>query len=129
MKNCVEFGLRGWCIVFLKQRGGLKQVDMGKNEIKNTLGDKMLKGAQRRMIVLKTQDSRVFEEAYFVMRTDTSASGEDMVSEANRIIENCLDKRRSGAGRARAKVIAPICAFIGGTLFGGGLTLLVTMIA
>jgi len=89
----------------------------------------MLKGAQKRMIVLKTQDSRVFEEAYFVMRTDTAASGEDMVSEANRIIDSCLDKRRSRSSRGNRAVLAPVCAFIGGTVLGGGLTLLVTMIA
>ena len=89
----------------------------------------MLKGAQRRMIVLKTQDSRVFEEAYFVMRTDTSASGEDMVSEANRIIESCFDKRRGRASKLNATLLAPICAFIGGTVLGVVLTLLVTMIA
>ena len=55
----------------------------------------MLKGAQKRMIVVKTADSRLFEEAYFVMRADTSPSGEDMVYEANKIIENCGGKRRA----------------------------------
>jgi hypothetical protein len=28
----------------------------------------MLKGAEKRMIVVRTRDSRMFEEAYFVVR-------------------------------------------------------------
>ena len=45
------------------------------------------------MIVVRTRDSRVFEEAYFVMRRDPSPPSineEDMLWEANRILENAL---------------------------------------
>ena len=37
----------------------------------------MLKGAQKKMIVVRTKDSRLFEEAYFVMRKDTPESSRD----------------------------------------------------
>ena len=53
----------------------------------------MLRGSQKRMIVVRTRDSRLFEEAYFVMRKDTEASDPhrpDMLWEANRIIESTL---------------------------------------
>lgn len=50
----------------------------------------MLKGAEKRMIVIRTRESRVFEEAYFVLRRDAPrVEGEaDMLREANRILEN-----------------------------------------
>lgn len=89
----------------------------------------MLKGAQKRMVVVKTQDSRIFEEAYFVMRTDTPASDTDMVGEANRIIEACCEKRRERVKRMNTAVLVPIFTFVGGSLVGSGITLLVTLIA
>ncbi len=88
----------------------------------------MLKGAQKRMIVVKTANSRVFEEAYFVMRTDTAPSDRDMVGEANRIIESCANTRRESKRRSFGKGFAVIGAFISGSVFGGGLVLLVMMI-
>ena len=89
----------------------------------------MLKGAQKRMVVVKTQDSRIFEEAYFVMRTDTPASDVDMVGEANRIIETCCEKRRERVKKINLSVLAPIFAFVCGSILGCGITLLVTLIA
>lgn len=53
----------------------------------------MLRGAQKQMIVIRTHDSRPFEEAYFVVRkprTGRPACKEDMLWEANRIIERSL---------------------------------------
>ena len=53
----------------------------------------MLKGAQKRMIVIRTRNSPLFEEAYFVMRRDlpdAADGGTDMLQEANRIIEHSL---------------------------------------
>ena len=53
----------------------------------------MLRGARKNMIVVRTRDSRVFEEAYFVMRRDPSPSSineADMLWEANRILESAL---------------------------------------
>lgn len=65
----------------------------------------MLRGSQKRMIVVRTRDSRVFEEAYFVMRrgadrgrtagADTDEL--DMLWEANRILENSLAKAKGSA--------------------------------
>ena len=88
----------------------------------------MLKGAQKKMIVVKTQDSKVFEEAYFVMRTDTAASGEDMVSEANRIIEKCCEKRRDKRRRIDASVLVPVCAFMLGSIIGAAIAVLFVII-
>ena len=47
----------------------------------------MLKGCQREMIVLQTQDSVLFESAYFVLRKERKpAPKADLLAEANRII-------------------------------------------
>lgn len=89
----------------------------------------MIKGAQKRMVVVKTADSRLFEEAYFVMRADASPSGEDMVCEANKIIENCGGKGRERTVRMPIAILLPICTFIGGSVLGSGAVLLLTMIA
>jgi hypothetical protein len=51
----------------------------------------MLKGSQKSMIVVRTKDSRMFEEAYFVIRREAdkrAADPTDMLWEANRLIEN-----------------------------------------
>ena len=89
----------------------------------------MIKGAQKRMIVVKTADSRVFEEAYFVMRSDMTASGEDMVSEANKIIESCNGKRHERWGHMSVSILIPICTFVGGSIFGGFVTLLLMLVS
>lgn len=56
----------------------------------------MLRGAQKQMIVVRTHDSRVFEEAYFVVRgqkrgdTAPMPDKEDMLTEAGRILARSL---------------------------------------
>ena len=50
----------------------------------------MIKGAQKRMIVIRTKNSRYFDEAYFVLRGEVRSdadNGADMIREANRILE------------------------------------------
>lgn len=84
----------------------------------------MIRGAQKKMIVVRTHDSRMFEEAYFVMRRDTDEKihGEDMLWEANRIIEGSL----AGSGKERryreliGRRIKRAGWFLLGVLCGGG---------
>ena len=56
-----------------------------------------MRGYQRRVIFMKNTGSALFEEAYFVMRSDEMAEGRsesDMVSEAGRIIEENFGKSK-----------------------------------
>ena len=56
----------------------------------------MLRGAEKRMIVVRTRDSRMFEEAYFVVRPEADRGGRDepdMLWEANRILEYSKNNR------------------------------------
>ena len=88
----------------------------------------MIKGAQKRMIVVKTGDSAVFEEVYFVMRRESSAERLDMLSEANRIIENCgCSKKRAPRGRAKSLFLS-IGIFFCGTVVGGAAAVLISVL-
>ena len=75
----------------------------------------MVKGAQKQMIVVKTTDSRYFDEAYFVLRREVKRGrgvGRDMLSEANKILEEC------GAARGKGRCVPRVLLFFGGLLCG-----------
>ena len=61
----------------------------------------MVKGTNRRVIVVKSPDPQVFEEAIFVLREDYARerSAEQVVEEARRAAGEYLQK--NGAGRKR----------------------------
>ncbi len=64
-----------------------------------------LKGCQRKIICMRSADSHLFDEAFFVLRDDAKETGEgDMLAEANRILdENLLRtvRRRAPAAPGR----------------------------
>lgn len=88
----------------------------------------MIKGAQKRMIVVKTADSEIFEEAYFVLRKSNTGEGEDMVREANRIIEESGTRRKKSTSGRLLPVISVSCFLCGG-LLGGLITGLIIFFA
>lgn len=58
----------------------------------------MIKGARKQMIVLRTGDSKYFDEAYFVLRKNVPphATGrDDILNEANRILSETTAKPRT----------------------------------
>ncbi len=78
----------------------------------------MIKGSQKQMIVVRTGDSRYFDEAYFVLRREVKAgvgSRSDMLYEANRILRESIPERKP-----RRSLRALLC-FIGGVLLGSGI--------
>ena len=62
-----------------------------------------MRGYQKRVIYLKNTGSPLFEEAYFVIKSDgegrSSKSSTTLVQEANKIIEENFGKRRGKAAR------------------------------
>lgn len=68
----------------------------------------MLKGAQKQMIVVRTGDSKYFDEAYFVLRRGVESGRghrSDLLSEANRILGECENaKRGRGCRRGRGRL-------------------------
>ncbi len=84
----------------------------------------MIKGAQKRMVIVKTTDSDLFEEAHFVMRREESGSKSDILTEANRIIEACGGRRKRREGIFRKHKVACGILFLSGGAAGAFLTLL-----
>ena len=85
-----------------------------------------LKGYQRRLVMLKTHDSTLYESACFIMKGDAEArapSKGEMLGEAMRILEanSMVKKPRVFAWRHLA------FAFLGGLLLGA-LTVAMTML-
>lgn len=53
----------------------------------------MVKGTQKQMVVIRTSDSRYYEQAYLVLRDGHAPTGEaeaTMMAEANRILDECM---------------------------------------
>ena len=89
----------------------------------------MLRGAEKRMIVVRTHDSRMFEEAYFVVRPEADRGGRDepdMLWEANRILESSMAGCRGESRGTHASLIPRhgvwrrAVWFLAGLLSGGG---------
>ena len=58
----------------------------------------MLKGCQRKVIVIKNPGSELFEEAYFIVKPlDKAKKESDFLAEANRIISSRTASCRSSA--------------------------------
>ena len=76
-----------------------------------------IKGIQKRMIVLKTTESRYFDEAYFLIRREAEPLGilqSDMLIEANRILRGCLsdvpeEPKKGGTDRVWAFLVGAVC--------------------
>ena len=88
----------------------------------------MIRGAQKKMIVVKTGDSALFEEAYFMVRAGVERAESDMVLEANRIIEECAPRRTRRKRGDFFLLILPLLCFIAGSLIGGGIALAAVMV-
>ena len=56
----------------------------------------MIKGARKQMIVVRTGNSRYFDEAYFVLKENTQKDkrkSKDILSEANRILSEMTPEK------------------------------------
>ncbi len=87
----------------------------------------MIRGAQKKMIVIKTSDSAVFEEVYFVLRRERPAVEADMVREANRIIESSGEKKSSVRKNDVKSLVFCVACFACGIATGGGVAALVLL--
>ena len=69
----------------------------------------MVRGCQRRVVFLKNTDSSVFSEAYFILTDNDNTRGmsdEDMIREANRIIDESVGIReREPIGKTLVKIL------------------------
>ncbi len=76
----------------------------------------MVKGVARRVIVVKSPDRRLFEQAIFIMREDAfGAEGvtpEQILAEAQRVADGYI-RRNTGPGRWLRRIPAPVYAAVG----------------
>lgn len=87
----------------------------------------MIKGARKEMIVVRTANSRYFDEAYFVLREDTqkkSQNSTDILNEANRILAEIAPE----PSRKTKKRNRPWISFAIGGFCGAVLSLIVTLL-
>ncbi len=78
----------------------------------------LLKGSQKKIVRLQSAGSRLFDEAFFVLRDDASppATG-DMLAEANRILEeSMLPRRRARRPRSFFSFLVHTACFLAGAL-------------
>ena len=78
----------------------------------------MIKGSQKQMIVLRTADSRYFDEAYFVLRKELprqEGTNGEMLLEADRILREGTGDSHASPQRLRHR----LAFFCVGFLLGG----------
>lgn len=81
----------------------------------------MLKGAQKRMYVVKMGQDSPFEEAYFVLKRECDAvPGQDMISEAARIIKQSAGQEGVQSPSGKRKWQSALI-FACGLVTGGGI--------
>ena len=77
----------------------------------------MLRGYQRRLVMIRTGGSKIFESAFFILRSGSvSLPKDEMVDEAKRLVEEC------NLPRKRAKKLSfkhILFSFLLGLLLGG----------
>lgn len=88
----------------------------------------MLKGAQKKMYVVKMEEDSLFEEAYFVLKRErVDAQGKDMVSEATRIIRQSTGQQSAPAPQKKLPW-QTIAGFAVGFLTGGGIAVAICLV-
>ena len=79
----------------------------------------MVKGVARRVILVRSPDPRLFEQAIFIVReqaADTGVSPDDILAEAQRAANGYI-RRHRGMGRL-GRLPAPFLVALGGGLTG-----------
>ena len=85
-----------------------------------------MRGSEKKIIYVKDTGSKIFEEAYFVMRRDVpqpDTDATDMLWEANRIIENTLPRVEPETVAVQHRIpqwVGRWLWFTLGSLFGSG---------
>lgn len=93
-----------------------------------------MKGIQRKMIVVRTESSQLFEEAHFLLKRGAESgmgTEGDILGEANRIIEESMYpyiKRKTQKSPAKFSFLRCLLLFGAGLLAGGGIIALILLL-
>ena len=76
----------------------------------------MVKGTSRRVIVVKSPDPKVFEEAIFVLREDfiRHRNAEQVLDEARRAASDYLKKCSNGKKKSRQRILPTVIVGLSG---------------
>ena len=72
----------------------------------------MIKGANRRIVIMKNTGSEFFEEAFFLVKENKLKNKNESVIEAKKIIE------RLEEGQSKKSFFTPLRLFVSGCLMG-----------
>ena len=82
----------------------------------------MLKGINKRMVVLRMDGNSIYDSALFILKNEPKAKCEadkDMLAEANRIVfEAETNKRKKPRGRRALRVLLSVALFLVGAASG-----------
>ena len=85
-------------------------------------GVNMVKGISRRVVVIKSPDPKIFEEAIFIVREDYLNSGgmspEELIKEAQRVANSYVKSQGSEKKSFFARLPAPVFAAAGAAATG-----------
>ena len=85
-------------------------------------GGLVVKGVSKRVIVVKSPDPKIFEQAIFIIREDfagqAGVSDKDVLREARRAADNYLRGGRRFTGRVMGPIRAPLYAAAGAAATG-----------
>ena len=85
-------------------------------------GRKVVKGTSKRIVVVKSPDPKVFEQAIFIVKEDfrgkDGASSSDVLKEAQKVADNYVKNSVTGTRRFFAKIPPAVFAALGAALTG-----------
>lgn len=88
----------------------------------------MLRGCQKKVIHLRSTDSEMFDEAYFIIKETSNSvpcAERDMVREANRILDSTAAAPRLERKKRIVSIIRDIACFTAGMILGAVLLSLI----
>ena len=109
---CLCIRLRKWLLVLNRNTAGWLQWE----HMDELEGGEMIKGVSRRVVVVKSPDPRIFEQAIFIVREDflerSGASSEDVLRQAGAAADEYI-RGTLGRRRRRLRLPAPLIAAAG----------------
>lgn len=103
-----------------------------RNDLEQGGGAKVVKGTARRVIVVKSPEAKIFEEAIFIIREDAisenGVSAARLLEEAHQIAAG-YSQRRKAFGKLFSRRLSPAVAAAGGAAVMGIAWLLMQLLA
>lgn len=84
-------------------------------------GRKVVKGTTKRIIVVKSPDPKIFEQAIFIVREDYAGGGakpSEVLREAERVADEYIKSSVSCRARLLSRIPAPVFAALGALCAG-----------